>query len=134
MAAWPISGSLARRTYARCSAPCSAAASSWTAATKGLEGVADAIAEMERLVPISGSRAAVILLITRYIEDPSRSVAVVAAQNQANQAKSEFIPIYTLSTDLGQFNQEPLQILAEISNGRKYLLQRTTAGALAENA
>ena len=101
--------------------------------TKGLEGVADAIAEMERLVPISGSRAAVILLITRYIEDPSRSVAVVAAQNQANQAKSEFIPIYTLSTDLGQFNQEPLQILAEISNGSYTSLQRTTAGALAEN-
>jgi pSer/pThr/pTyr-binding forkhead associated (FHA) protein len=101
--------------------------------TKGLEGVADAIAEMKKLVPISGSRAAVILLVTRYIEDPARSVAVVAAQNQANQAKSEFIPIYSFSTDTGQYNQEPLQILAEISNGRYTSLQRATAGALAED-
>jgi len=101
--------------------------------TKGLEGVADAIAEMEELVPVSGSQAAVIVLITRYIEDPARSVAVVAAQNQANQAKSKFIPIYTFSTDLGKFNQEPLAILAEVSNGRYTSLQRTTAGALAED-
>ena len=101
--------------------------------TKGLEGVADAIAEMEELVPVSGSQAAAIVLITRYIEDPARSVAVVAAQNQANQAKSQFIPIYTFSTDLGQFNQEPLAILAEVSNGRYTSLQRSTAGALAED-
>jgi len=101
--------------------------------TKGLEGVADAIAEMERLVPVPGSRAAVILFVTRYIEDPARSVAVVAAQNQASQAKSDFISIYPLSTDLGQFNQEPLEILAEISNGRYTSLQRSTAGALAED-
>jgi pSer/pThr/pTyr-binding forkhead associated (FHA) protein len=101
--------------------------------TKGLEGVADAIVEMESLVPIPGSQAGVILLITRYIEDPARSVAVVAAQNQANQAKSQFIPIYAFSTDLGQFNQEPLEILAEVSNGRYTSLQRATAGALAED-
>lgn len=100
--------------------------------TKGLEGVADAIAEMERLVPVPGSQPAVILLITRYIEDPARSVAVVAAQNQANQAKSEFISIYALSTDLGQSNKEPLEILAEISNGSYVALQRSTAGALAD--
>ncbi|MBM2842864.1 MAG: hypothetical protein HW404_701 [Anaerolineales bacterium] len=101
--------------------------------TKGLEGVADAIAEMKELVPVSGSQAAAIVLITRYIEDPARSVAVVAAQNQANQAKSAFIPIYVFSTDLGQFNQEPLAILAEVSNGRYTSLQRATAGALAED-
>ena len=101
--------------------------------TKGLEGVADAIAEMGKLVPVPGRQAAVILLITRSIEDPARSVAVVAAQNQANQAKSEFISIYAFSTDLGQSNKEPLEILAEISNGRYTALQRTTAGALAED-
>ena len=101
--------------------------------TKGLEGVADAIAEMEELVPVPGTRAAVILLVTRYIEDPARSVAVVAAQNQANQAKAAFIPINVFSTDLGQFNQEPLAILAEISNGRYTSLQRSTAGSLAED-
>ena len=101
--------------------------------TKGLEGVADAIAEMGKLVPIPGRQPAVILLITRSIEDPARAVAVVAAQNQANQAKSEFISIYVLSTDLGQSNKEPLEILAEISNGRYTALQRATAGALAED-
>jgi hypothetical protein len=101
--------------------------------TKGLEGVADAIAEMEKLVPVPGSRAAVILLVTRYIEDPARSVAVVAAQNQASQAKSDFISIYPLSTDLNRYSQEPLEILAEISNGRYTSLQRATAGALAED-
>ena len=101
--------------------------------TKGLEGVADAIAEMGKLVPVPGRQPAVILLITRAIEDPARSVAVVAAQNQANQAKSKFISIYVLSTDLGQTNKEPLEILAEISNGRYTALQRATAGALAED-
>jgi hypothetical protein len=101
--------------------------------TKGLEGVGDAIAEMKKLVPVPGSEAAVILLITRYIEDPARSVAVVAAQNQASQATASFISIYPLSTDLSQYNQEPLQILAEGSNGRYTSLQRTTAGALAKD-
>jgi len=99
--------------------------------TKGLEGVADALAEMGKLVPVPGSQAAVILLITRSIEDPALSVAVVAAQNQANQAKSEFVSIYTFSTI--QFRKEPLEILAEISNGRYTLLQKATAGALAES-
>jgi hypothetical protein len=101
--------------------------------TKGLEGVADAIAEMERLVPVPGSQTAVILVITRYIEDPARSVAVVAAQNQASQATALFISIYPFSTNLGQYNQEPLQILAEGANGRYISLQRTTAGAQAED-
>ncbi len=101
--------------------------------TKGLEGVADAIAEIERLVPVPGSQTAVILLITRYIEDPARSVAVVAAQNQASQATGLFISIYPFSTNLGEYNQEPLQILAEGANGRYTSLQRTTAGAQAED-
>ncbi|HMK08258.1 MAG TPA: hypothetical protein VK449_04415, partial [Anaerolineales bacterium] len=100
--------------------------------TKGLEGVADAITEMHKLVPVPGSQAAVILFLSRYIEDPARSVAVVAAQNQANQAKSDYISIYTFSTDFGQVYQEPLQILAEISNGSYTPLQRTTAGSMAE--
>ena len=102
--------------------------------TFGLEGVADAIAEMEVLVPVPGSQAAVILFVTRYIEDPARSVAVVAAQNQANQAKSKFISIYVFSTETGLTNREPLQILAETSNGMFTVLQGSTAGALAEEA
>jgi pSer/pThr/pTyr-binding forkhead associated (FHA) protein len=101
--------------------------------TKGLEGVSDAIAEMGDLVPIPGSQTAVILFLTRFIEDPTRSVAVVAAQNQASQAKAEFVSIYPLSTDQGQSNREPLEILAEVSNGRYTALQRNTAGALAED-
>ncbi|HSB90810.1 MAG TPA: FHA domain-containing protein [Anaerolineales bacterium] len=102
--------------------------------TKGLEGVADAITEMGKLVPVPGSQTAVILLVTRAIEDPARSVAVVAAQNQANQAKSEFISIYTFSTDFGQSNKDPLEILSDISNGRYTALDRATAGALAQDA
>ena len=101
--------------------------------TKGLEGVSDAIAEMRELVPVPGSQTAVILFLTRFIEDPARSVAIVAAQNQANQAKAEFVSIYPLSTDQGQTNTQALQILAEISNGRYTALQRNTAGALAED-
>lgn len=104
-----------------------------TDSTKGLQGVGDAIAELGKLVPVPGSRASVIVLVTRYIEDPPRSVAIVAAQNQANQAKSDFISIYTFSTDYGDSNKEPLQILAEISNGRYTLLQRATAGSMAED-
>lgn len=101
--------------------------------TKGLEGVADAIVEMGKLVPIPGSRAAVILLVTTYIEDPSLSVAVVAAQNQASQAKAEFISIYTFSTDLGQGRKEPLEILAAGSNGRYTALKGSTAGTQAQD-
>lgn len=101
--------------------------------TKGLEGVGDAIAEMRKLVAVPGSQTAVILFVTRFIEDPAQAVAVVAAQNQASQAKSEFISIYPLSTDLGQSRKEPLEILAEISNGRYTALQRNTAGAVAED-
>jgi len=101
--------------------------------TKGLEGVADAITEMGKLVPVPGSQTAVVLFVTRFIEDPARSVAVVAAQNQASQAKSQFISIYAFSTDQGQTNKEPLEILAEVSNGRYTPLQRTTAGTLAED-
>lgn len=101
--------------------------------TKGLEGVGDAISEMEKLVPVAGSQASVIVMVSRYIEDPARSVAVAAAQNQANRAKAAFVPIYVLSTDLGQSNQEPLQVLAEISNGSYTALQRSTAAALASD-
>lgn len=102
--------------------------------TFGLEGVADAIVEMGTLVEVPGSQAAVILFITRYIEEPAKSVAVVAAQNQANLAKAGFISIYVFSTEAGLTNREPLQILAEISNGGFTALQGSTAGALAEEA
>jgi len=101
--------------------------------TKGLEGVGDALTEMEKLVPVPGSQASVIVMLSRYIEDPARSVAVAAAQNQANRAKAAFTPIYVFSTDLSQSNQEPLQVLAEISNGRYTALQRATAAALASD-
>ncbi len=104
-----------------------------TDSTKGLEGVGDAIAELAKLVPVPGSQAAVIIFLTRFIEDPARSVAVVAAQNEANQAKSAFISIYSFSTDYGDSNKDPLQIMAEITNGRYTLLQRATASAMAED-
>ena len=100
--------------------------------TKGLEGVADAIAEMGKLVPVPGSQPTVLLMITRYIEEPAASVAVVAAQNQADQANSNYISIYTFQTDPGSYMKEALEMLAEISNGGYASLTRTTAAARAE--
>jgi len=97
--------------------------------TKGLEGVADAIKEMGRLIPIPGSQSGVILLVTRYIEDPATAIAISAAQNQANDAKSKYIWLYSFQTDLSQSNKQPLQALTVASNGQYVPLTRTGVAA-----
>jgi hypothetical protein len=94
--------------------------------TKGLEGVADAIAEMGKLVLVAGSQPSAILLLTRSIEEPANNVAITAAQNQATDAKAKYIALYTLQTDLGQTNKQPLEILAATSNGQYVALTRNT--------
>ncbi|MDW8327072.1 MAG: FHA domain-containing protein [Anaerolineales bacterium] len=94
--------------------------------TKGLEGVADALRAMEALVPVPGSEAAALIFLTRYIEDPAQSVAVTVAQNRANEARSRFIPIYAVQTDIAQTFKQPLEVLAAGSNGQFVPLQRAT--------
>jgi len=95
-------------------------------ATKGLEGVADALRAMETLVPVPGSEAAALIVLTRYIEDPAQSVAVTVAQNQANEARNRFIPIYAVQTDTAGTFKQSLEILAAGSNGQFIPLQRAT--------
>jgi hypothetical protein len=97
--------------------------------TKGLEGVADAITEMGQRVPVAGSQTGVILLLTRYIEEPALNVALTAAQNQANDAKASYVSLYALQTDPGQTNKQPLEILAAASNGQYVALTRNTTVA-----
>lgn len=88
-----------------------------SANTKGLLGVEDAVAQMNELVPVPGSQTTAIIYVTRYIEDPSPSVAETAAQNTAALARSSYISVHTLQTDPNQLRSSALQILAEASNG-----------------
>src|SRR5438477_372806 len=43
--------------------------------TKGLLGVTDALKAVSVLVPVPGSQPAAIVLLTRYIEDPTKATA-----------------------------------------------------------
>lgn len=94
--------------------------------TKGLEGVADALRAMETMVPVPGSEASALIFLTRYIEDPAQSVAVTVAQNQANEARARFTPIYAVQTDTAQTFKQSLEVLAAGSNGQFIPLQRAT--------
>jgi hypothetical protein len=94
--------------------------------TRALEGVTDAIGVMNELVPIPGSQATAIVLLTRFVEDPNNTVAQTVAQNKANDAKLNYISIFTLQTDLNQTNNQPLQLLASASNGSFVPLNRNT--------
>lgn len=85
--------------------------------TKGLLGVEDAITQAGELVPIPGSQTTAIIYVTRYIEDPTQTVAETAAQNTAALARSNFISVFALQTDPNQLRSSALQILAEASNG-----------------
>ena len=87
-------------------------------ATKGLLGVEDGIRRIQDLIPVAGSRTAAILFITRYIEDPSASVAPTAAQNTGDAAASNYISVHVLQTDSNQVNKAALEILASASHGQ----------------
>ncbi len=89
-----------------------------TGATKGLLGVDDAIRHLNELVPIPGSQTTAIIFITRYIEDPSNSVAPTSAQNTAAEARRNYTSIYVFQTDTNQYRKETLQILADGSDGQ----------------
>jgi pSer/pThr/pTyr-binding forkhead associated (FHA) protein len=85
--------------------------------TKGLLGVEDAIQEMSELVPIPGSQTAAIVYVTRWIQDPSSTVAPTAAQNTAAEARKNFISVHVFHTDLYNQRQDALQVLTFGSDG-----------------
>jgi hypothetical protein len=99
-------------------------------ATKGLLGVDDAIGAMSELVPVPGSQTAAIILITRYIEDPTWQVAITAAQNVAVTAKQKYISIYVFQTDAAKYRSESLQALALGATGQYVPLDRNTVSTV----
>ena len=96
-----------------------------TSATKGLLGIDDAIREMNELVPVPGSQTTAIIFITRYIEDPSNTVAPTSAQNTASEARRNYTSIYVFQTDPNQYFKGTLQILADGSDGQYAALTRS---------
>ena len=87
------------------------------ASTKGLLGVEDGIDRLSELVEVPGSETTAVVFLTRYIEDPSPSVAETAAQNTAALARSNYTAVHPLQTDPSRLRQASLQIMAEGSNG-----------------
>ncbi|MGB2895754.1 MAG: hypothetical protein WBB65_06270, partial [Anaerolineales bacterium] len=96
-----------------------------TGATKGLLGVDDAIRKMNELVPVPGSQTTAVIFITRYIEDPSNTVAPTSAQNTASEARRNFTSIYVFQTDPNQYFKGTLQVLADGSDGQYAALTRS---------
>ncbi len=96
-----------------------------TGVTKGLLGVDDAIRNMNELVPVLGSQTTAIIFITRYIEDPSHSVAPTSALNTASEARRNYTSIYVFQTDTNQYRKEALQVLADGSDGQYAGLTRS---------
>ena len=96
-----------------------------TGSTKGLLGIDDAIRKMNELVPVPGSQTTAIIFITRYIEDPSNTVAPTSAQNTASEARRNFTSIYVFQTDPNQYFKGTLQVLADGSDGQYAALTRS---------
>jgi hypothetical protein len=94
--------------------------------TKGLLGVEDAIREMSELVPIPGSQTAAIIYVTRWIQDPSSTVAPTSAQNTAAEARKNNISVHVFHTDLYNSRQDALQVLAFGSDGEYAGLDRNS--------
>ena len=100
--------------------------------TKGLLGVADALKDMSTLVPTPGTAPSAIIFITRAIEDPNSPTAVTAATALAQTARSQFVSIYVMHTDVysTQYFAQALQPLATGSNGIYVALQRNNIANL----
>jgi hypothetical protein len=96
-----------------------------TGNTKGLLAVEDAIEQMALLNPVPGSETDVIIYITRYIEDPSTTVAPTSAQNTADLAREAKISIYVLQTDFNQYRKDALEVLANGSDGEYAAINRS---------
>jgi hypothetical protein len=95
-------------------------------ATMGLVGVEDAIRQASDLVPVSGSQTTAIIFITRFIEDPSSTVAPTSAQNVAVLARQNHLSIHVLHTDFSRARADTLQVLAEGSGGTYTAINRSS--------
>jgi hypothetical protein len=93
--------------------------------TRGLLGVSDAVQELRELVPVPGSQTTAIFFITRYIEDPSASVAPTSAQNVGADARQNFTSVHIFQTDFNRFRKDALEVLATASDGQYSGLTRT---------
>jgi pSer/pThr/pTyr-binding forkhead associated (FHA) protein len=96
-----------------------------TRATKGLLAVEDAIQNLNELIEVPGSQTTAIIFITRYIEDPSTTVAPTSALNTASEARNNYTSIYVFQTDPSQYRKDALQILADGSDGQYAGLTRS---------
>ena len=85
----------------------------------------DGIEEMRSLSQVPGSETDVIIFMTRYIEDPSASVAPTSAQNAADLAGEANISVYVLQTDFNQYRKDALQVLADGTGGQHAGLNRS---------
>ena len=100
--------------------------------TKGLLAVEEALKSMQVLAPIPGTQASAIIFLTRFIEDPTTTTAVSAAEALAQTARGQFTSIYVFQTDTSQTNDQPLRALATGSNGDYVpLLRNTIASSVA---
>ncbi len=93
--------------------------------TKGLVAVDDAVAQLGDMISVPGSQSAVILFFTRFIEDPSSTVAPTSATNTAAKASQQQASIYVFQTDLSQSRHDALELLAEGSGGQYTALSRS---------
>lgn len=100
------------------------------AATRGLEGVGDALTEAAKLVDPPGSGTLALIFLTRRIEEPATTVAVQAAENWANQAAANHISIYTLHIENNATSRQPLEILAQGTHGQYVTLNRNNVPTL----
>ena len=92
--------------------------------TKGLVAVEDAVRQSSDLVPIAGSQTTAIIFLTRYIEEPTRTVAPTSAQNVASLARDQHISVHVIHTDFSGSREDALQVLAEGSGGSYTLVNR----------
>ncbi len=100
------------------------------AATRGLEGVGDALTEAAKLVDPPGSGTLAVIFLTRRIEEPANTVAVQAAENWAKQSAANHISIYTFHTENNATSRQPLETLAQGTNGQYVTLNRNNIPTL----
>jgi len=100
------------------------------AATRGLEGVGDTLAEAAKLVNPPGVNTVAMIFLTRRIEDPVNAVAVQAAEKWASEAKAKYVSVYTFQIENSQTSRQPLDTLAQGSNGQYVTLTRNNVPTL----
>ncbi len=93
--------------------------------TKGLVAVDDAVSQLGNMISVPGSQTSVILFFTRFIEDPSSTVAPTSATNTAAKASLQQTSIYVFQTDLSQSRRDALELLAAGSGGQYTALSRS---------